>query len=62
MILDAISLPLVSLHKPFVLAHSPAAPSDATTGPGEPPEGALQDADGYFLVDRFGYYLTTTEP
>lgn len=25
---------------------------------GDPPDGALQDADGFFLVDKDGFYLT----
>lgn len=28
---------------------------------GEPPEGALIDADGMFIVDKRGKYIVTTE-
>lgn len=28
---------------------------------GEPPEGALQDIDGYFIVDKYGNYIVPND-
>lgn len=59
--LPTIALPDITLQKPFTLAHSDGKSAGGVKDPGDPPEGALMDADGFFIVDRFGYYIVPQE-
>lgn len=59
--LPTLALPDIILKKPFTLAHSDGKLVGGVTDPGDPPDGALMDVDGFFVVDRFGYYIVPQE-